>query len=89
MLDKDTNLMLESIKPISDELILTWPNIKRAEELDKLKGIVFNNRFGIISIFYEVHQAINYAKEQKKDTIVVGSFYLASETLETLKLREL
>jgi dihydrofolate synthase/folylpolyglutamate synthase len=86
MADKDINQMLALIKPICNELILTRPKIERADQIDNMNAIAFDNRYGKISLFYEVKQAVNYAKEQNQDTIIVGSFYLLNEALADMKL---
>jgi dihydrofolate synthase/folylpolyglutamate synthase len=85
MEDKDIESILEIIKPICNDLIVTRPNIERAIDLDKLEGIAKELRFQKVIKFKDVGDAIKYSKELLHPFVISGSFYLAGEAIPVLE----
>ncbi len=85
MADKDIKSNLNIIEPFCDELILTRPQIDRALEVQKLKEIAEELQFRKIVIKPNVSEAVKYAIQSRKPTIISGSFYLAGEALPLLE----
>jgi len=85
MADKDIRTILQIIKPVCNNLILTRPKIERAIGLLRLKQITDEIGFKEVIIKEEVSEAIEFAIEQKQATVISGSFYLAGEAIPVLE----
>ncbi len=84
MKDKDSKSMLESIKPICNNLILVQPAIGRAEQTEILAEVA--NEMGFESIINAkvAEMAAEVVKKNANPTLICGSFYIANEMFEAL-----
>ncbi|MEO0089060.1 MAG: Mur ligase family protein [candidate division WOR-3 bacterium] len=86
--DKDSYKILNFLKPICEEIVLTKAKTKRATPLNRLKKIAQELRLKY-SAFSSVKKAFNYifkkANKEKKLLVITGSFYLAGDVLRLLQ----
>ncbi|MFC2130765.1 bifunctional folylpolyglutamate synthase/dihydrofolate synthase [Bacteroidota bacterium] len=85
MADKDIPEVLKIIKPVCDEIILTQPKIDRAIELNILSDYANKNNLRITHSFNNVSDAVKFAINSGKPTVITGSFYLAGEALPVME----
>jgi dihydrofolate synthase/folylpolyglutamate synthase len=78
MSDKDKHSMLENIKELICELVITQPNSSRAASCNQIAEIaqMLNIKHQIIE---NPQEAFNYCRSKKINTIVAGSFYLLAD----------
>ncbi len=88
MSDKDIEKMVNELRLISDEIILTQPKIDRACEIDRLQEFAIKSNFNKIKSIKNVNDAVKFALSVNRPLIITGSFYLVAETLEFLEVND-
>jgi dihydrofolate synthase / folylpolyglutamate synthase len=84
MADKDIPTMLQSLKEICSNLILTKPEIERAATIDALEMIASELDFKKFNSFDLQNDVIDFVKNCKEPLLICGSFYLISDLLPHL-----
>jgi dihydrofolate synthase/folylpolyglutamate synthase len=84
MSDKDIKEMLEMLKPLINELIITKPKIDRAADTKNISEIAKKQNIRYIIIENPI-DAYKFAKTENKPTIIVGSFYLIGDIAGEIK----
>jgi dihydrofolate synthase/folylpolyglutamate synthase len=82
MKDKPIEQMLESLRDVCATLFITKPNIERAEDTEAIQ--ILATKLGMKSEVHEtVSSAITSSEKQDAPTLILGSFYLIDEALES------
>lgn len=85
MKDKDNRLNLNLLKEICNELVLTKTSQIRNESLENLNKISHDLGYENIKTTSNLDEAMNYILNSNKDCLVIGSFFLVSEAILSLK----
>ncbi len=83
MSDKDIRALLQLLKPICKQLILTQPKIARAASVEDLNDIAQELGYTNIVSTHNTVDAVNNLNFESNN-LVVGSFYLTGEILDLL-----
>jgi len=81
--DKDIAKMLEFIKPICKNLIITVPHIERSASMELIKEIAESLDFTDIVCEESISSAV---QKIQSHTVICGSFYVIEEAVRALKL---
>ncbi len=84
MNDKNIYNMLLLLKPITNTLILTTPNIERVAKIEDLHNSAKELKFAEVITTNSVDEAISIALGKNNSTAILGSFYLIGEALKQL-----
>ena len=84
MSDKNIEKMLEAIKPITEELVITKPEITRAMEIQEITKLATLLGFKRMKITSSALEGIDYVLQKGKPAIVCGSFYLLGDIVDLL-----
>ena len=85
MKDKDVKNMCKTLEPVAKEIIITKPDIERAEDPHKIAKFIKKK----VTIINNVNNALEYAKlkANKKDLVVLtGSIFTVGEAFSHLRL---
>jgi folylpolyglutamate synthase/dihydropteroate synthase len=83
MKDKDISKILDIIKPVCRNLIITKPEIDRAANVKDIEELANKKGFPAVAVTTNTKSALSKI-DSNYDTIIVGSFYLTGEMIALL-----
>ncbi len=83
MKDKDISKILDIIKPVCRNLIITKPEIDRAANVKEIEELALKKGFTSVAVTTNTKSALSKI-DSNYDTIIVGSFYLTGEMIALL-----
>lgn len=84
MADKDVKHILQTLMPFVAKLVITHPNIERADSLEHLQKLAFELGYKDVELIADVKTATKQTSDLGAPTLVVGSFYTAGEASPAL-----